>query len=142
MRSYLRLHVGIDRQRLPHLELQVASSREIAGLGHRTGVLNGQAAAALGLVPYFALSQADEAPTEVYLVLLDDPTRAFDAEHVEILIERLADLGRRVQLVVASQETARFRDLLPRRFERRSYVIVEPKNWSYVDGPEVDAEYE
>ena len=132
----------IDKKQLPHLELQVSSSHYSTGLGHRTGVLNGQASSALELVPYFALSQANKAPTEVYLVLLDDPTRAFDPEHVEILIERLADLGRRVQLIVASQETARFRKLLPRSFEPQSYVVVEPKNWSYADGPELDTGYE
>ena len=132
----------IDSERLPHLELQVASSQDSGGQGHATGVLNGQAQSALELVPYFALGQASEAPTEVYLVLLDDPTRAFDGEHVEILIERLADLGRRVQLIVGSQETAKFRELLPQSFARSSYVVVEPKNWSYADGPDLDREYE
>ena len=38
-------------------------------------------------------------------MLLDDPTRAFDKEHIEILVQRLADLGQSVQIVVASQET-------------------------------------
>ena len=132
----------IDNDRLPRLELQVASSQDFSGQGHATGVLNGQAQSALELVPYFALSQASETPTEVYLVLLDDPTRAFDGEHIEILIERLADLGRRVQLIVGSQETARFRELLPQSFPRSSYVVVEPKNWSYADGPELETEYE
>ena len=131
----------IDKHQLPRLELQVSSSHDSSGLGHATGVLNGQAESALKLVPYFALSQTDEAPTEVYLVLLDDPTQAFDGEHIEILVERLADLGRRVQLIVASQETAMFRDLLPRSFQRSSYVIVEPKNWSHSDGPDLNAEY-
>ena len=132
----------IDSERLPHLALQVASSQDSSGQRHATGVLNGQAQSALELVPYFALGQASEAPTEVYLVLLDDPTRAFDGEHVEILIERLADLGRRVQLIVGSQETERFRALLPQSFARSSYVVVEPKNWSYADGPELDTEYD
>ena len=51
-------------------------------------------------------------------MLLDDPTRAFDREHIEILIERLADLGKRVQVVVATQETETFRELLPKFFLR------------------------
>ena len=132
----------IDKGRLPSLTLQVASSHDPNGFGYTTAVLNGQAQGALDLVPYFALSQASGARTEVYLVLLDDPTRAFDGEHIKILIERLADLGRRVQVIVASQETDRFRQLLPRSFARSGYVVVEPKNWSYADGPELDAEYE
>ena len=132
----------IDDEKLPRLELRVGSTNDLSGKLHPTGVLNGQAQSALELVPYFALSQADEAPTEVYLVLLDDPTRAFDRQHIEILIERLADLGNQVQVVVATQETEAFRELLPRSFDRSSYVIVEPKNWSYADGPDLVAEYE
>ena len=92
----------IDEQKLPDLELGVASSSDSLGTPHPIGVLNGQAQSALALVPYFALSQASKAPIEVYLVLLDDPTRAFDRDHIQILIERLADLGQRVQIVVAT----------------------------------------
>ena len=132
----------IARDILPKLELKVASSQDPSGNEHPTGVLNGQAESALDLVPYFAFSQADNAPTEVYLVLLDDPTRAFDEEHIKILVERLADLGNHVQLMVASQETARFRELLPENFERSSYVVVEPTRWSYHNGPELEIEYE
>ena len=131
----------LDKGKIPKLELRVASSQDPSGLGHPTDVLNGQAESALELVPYFAFSQTDEAPTEVHLVLLDDPTRAFDEEHIGILVERLADLGRHVQLVVASQETARFRELLPQRFEADEYVIIEPTEWSYSDGPKLNIEY-
>ena len=132
----------IDKQKLPDLELGVASSNDSLGTPHPIGVLNGQAQSALALVPYFALSQAAEAPIEVYLVLLDDPTRAFDRDHIQILIERLADLGQRVQIVVATQEQEVFLDLLPTSFGRESYVVVEPKNWSYSGGPELVTEYD
>ena len=131
----------IAEDKLPKLELQVTSSQDPSSLGHPTGVLNGQAEGALDIVPYFAFSQADDAPTEVYLVLLDDPTRAFDEEHIGILVERLAELGRNVQLIVASQETAKFRELLPQHFDSASYVVVEPNNWSYQNGPQLDIEY-
>lgn len=130
-----------DESKLPRLELNV-SSAEAAASTHPIGVLNGQAQSALELVPYFALSQADEAPTEVYLVLLDDPTRAFDKEHIGILIQRLAELGERVQIVVASQETEIFRELLPSSFDRQDYVVIEPRNWSFEGGPELEIEYE
>ena len=130
-----------DESKLPRLELSV-SSADAAASTHPTGVLNGQAQSALELVPYFALGQADEAPTEVYLVLLDDPTRAFDKEHIGILIQRLAELGERVQIVVASQETEIFRELLPSSFDRQDYVVIEPRNWSFAGGPELEIEYE
>lgn len=126
----------IPRDPLPKLELRVSSSAE-AYIEYPTGVLNGQAESALDLVPYFAFSQTADAPTEVYLVLLDDPTRAFDEDHTRILIEGLASLGQNVQLMVASHETSRFRDLVPQNFEPGSYVIVEPVNWSHDDGPEL-----
>ncbi len=130
----------IDKEKLPKLELLVASSSDPSGTLHPTGVLNGQATSALALVPHFALSQAHEAPTEVYLVLLDDPTRAFDREHIQILIERLADLGERVQIVVATQETETFRELLPKSFQRETYVVVEPQDWSPTEGPRLVVE--
>ena len=132
----------IDKDKLPKLELQVGSSRDPFSLGHPIGVLNGQAESALDLVPHFTFSQEKETPTEVYLVLMDDPTRAFDDEHIEILIELLAKLGRNVQLIVGSHETSRFTNLLPTKFESGSYVVVEPTCWSYQDGPSLDIRYE
>ena len=142
----LTRHPHFDRltfneAKLPGLEMRVSSSG-FPGATHPTGVLNGQAQSALDLVPYFALGGGKETPTEVYLVLLDDPTRAFDKEHIAILIDRLADLGKRVQVVVASQETETFRELLPRSFDRADYVVIEPKNWSFEGGPVLDIEYE
>ncbi|MCH7797549.1 MAG: hypothetical protein IID28_03765 [Planctomycetes bacterium] len=83
----------IPGERLPKLELRVASSSEEEGNSYPPDVLNGQAQSALELVPYFAFSQEEDTPTEVYLVLLDDPTQSFDDEHMDILVERLAQLG-------------------------------------------------
>ena len=141
----LTLHPWYDRldfvkDKLPKLELQVTSSHD-AGVRDPIGVLNGQAESALELVPYFTFSQIEEAPTKIYQVLLDDPTRAFDEEHISILVECLAKLGHYVQLIVASQETALFRTLLPQHFESGSYAIVEPAKWSYSEGPELNIEY-
>ncbi len=135
---YDRLTIAKDT--LPKLELQVTSSADPSGRGHSPEVLNGQAESALAIVPYFAFSQADDAPTEVYVVLLDDPTRSYDDDHIDILVGRLANLGQHVQLMVASQETDRFRALLPKYFERANYLIVEPARWSHVAGPELSIE--
>lgn len=127
----------ISKTTLPKLELQVASSFDPSGLGHPSAVLNGQSESALALVPYFALSQSEDSPTEVFLVLLDDPTRAFDEDHVDILVAELAELGKHVQLVVASQESKKFRELVPRHFDQDSYQIIEPAAWSHQSGPEL-----
>ena len=131
----------IDKSRLPTLELLVASSQDPSGLGSPIDVLNGQAEGALDLVPYFAFSQADNSPVEVHLVMLDDPTRAFDEDHIQSLIESLSQLGGRVQLIVASQEADRFRALLPGAFEPESYSIIEPHGWSFHGGPELEVQY-
>ena len=119
------------------LKIRVASSKDPGGREDPTGVLNGQAESALDLVPYFAFSQADGTPTEVYLVMLDDPTRALDTQHIVILLDELKDLGRNVQLIVASQETERFREMLPNVFDSDSYVVIEPTGWSPSRGPEL-----
>lgn len=123
------------------LQMRVASSQDPLN-EDPIGVLNGQAERAAELAPYFAFSQNEEAPTEVYLVMLDDPTRAFDEEHTGVLVQRLAELGQNVQLIVASQETTRFRELLPENFAPASYVIVEPTRWSRDSGPQLLIERE
>ena len=130
----------IDLTKLPKLELRVASSQDNTERLELTAVLNGQAEAAVNLVPYFVFGQGDRTPTEVYAVLLDDPTRAFDEEHIKILGKRLKELGEHVQLVVASQETARFRELIADDFPASSYVVVECKEWSFHDGPTLNVE--
>ena len=134
----LKIEKDAQSQRL---ELRVASSQE-PSRAHPSGVLNGQAESALELVPYFTFSRVEGASTEVYLLMLDDPTRAFDKEHIEILVGSLAELGQRVQLVVASHESDLFRDLLPKYFEQDPYVIVEPIDWSFQDGPKLKIDYE
>ena len=132
----------ISESALPKLQLRVTSSQDPISREDPTGVLNGQAESALNLVPYFAFSQSDDTPTEVYLVMLDDPTRALDTEHIRILVERLREFGRNVQLIVASQETERFQKMVPDVFDKNSYVIIEPTGWSPDSGPNLKVKYE
>ena len=132
----------ISESTLPKLQLRVASSHDPMSREDPTGVLNGQAESALNLVPYFAFSQTDDTPTEVYLVMLDDPTRALDTEHIQILVDRLRELGRNVQLIVASQETERFEEMIPNVFDEDGYVIIEPTDWSPDSGPSLNIKYE
>ena len=125
----------ISQASLPKLQLRVGSTQDTTNREDRTGVLNGQSERALSLVPYFAFSQTDVTPTEVYLVMLDDPTQAQDIEHTNILLTRLGELGRNVQLIVASQETERFRTMIPQVFGKNEYIIIEPTGWSPDNGP-------
>ena len=122
------------------LILRVASSKDDA-IPMDTSVLNGQAQEALALVPHFAFSQSEDATTEMHLLMLDDPTRAFDRKHMQYLAEHLSLLGQQAQLIVASHETERFRELLQEHFDEGSYAIVEPTNWSPTEGPELNVEY-
>ena len=132
----------ISSSALPKLQLRVVSSQDPTRREDPTGVLNGQAESALVVVPHFAFSQTDDTPTEVYLVMLDDPTRALDTEHINILLERLRELGGNVQLIVASQETERFQEMIPKVFDKDSYVIIEPTGWSPQSGPNLEIMYE
>ena len=129
--------LGFANDRLPSLEIRVLSSQDPQRLPHLPDVLNGQAESALELVPYFTFGQVDDATTEVHLMMLDDPTRSYDDDHIGMLVKHLAELGNHVQLIVASQETERFRALLPQHFKNDSYIIVQPTNWSYENGPEL-----
>ena len=145
--SALTQHPWYDRliianSTLPKLELRVASSQDLNGREDPTGVLNGQAESALAVVPHFAFNQTDDTPTEVLMVMLDDPTRALDTEHINILLERLQELGKTVQLIVASQETERFQEMIPKVFVKDSYVMIEPTGWSPQGGPQLNIMYE
>ena len=132
--------LGFDRNRLPDLELQVSSSQDTTGRLYPTSVLNGQAESALELVPQFTFGRI-EGNTQMHLMMLDDPTRAFDEDHIAKLVERLAEQGKHVQLVVASQESERFRNLLPNYFEEDSYMVITPTNWTYEHGPDLSIDH-
>ena len=125
----------IPHDLLPRLQLRVSSSEDPSELSDPEDVLNGQALSALELVPYFAFGQLQEAPVEVFTLLLDDPTQAFDADHIELLVERLSVLGESTQLLVASHETARFEQALESYFSTDSYCILKVGSFSRSDGP-------
>ena len=130
--------VYIDGSILPKLELRVGSKDDPSQGWLPAQVLNGQALNALELVPYFAFSELTDLPFEVYLLLLDDPTQSFDSHHIEILVAKLAELGKRVQLVVASHEVGQFQHLLPKYFGADDYVVVSTTKWSRQDGPTME----
>lgn len=130
--------VFIDETILPKLELRVASDDAPLPGWVPSQVLNGQALNALELVPYFAFSELTDLPFEVYLLLLDDPTQSFDARHIEILIAKLAELGKRVQLIVASHEVDHFHQLLPQYFEAGNYEVIRVTGFSRQDGPTLE----
>ena len=136
----LTRHPVYDRLAIPHtdlprLRLRVSSAEDPNELSNPEDVLNGQALSALELVPYFALGQLREAPVEVFTLLLDDPTQAFDPGHIELLIQRLSVLADSTQLIVASHETERFENLVEMHFPADSYCILKVEDFSRINGP-------
>ena len=127
--------VFIDESSLPKLELRVASDDAPLPGWLPSQVLNGQALNALELVPYFAFSELTDVPFEVYLLLLDDPTQSFDTHHIDVLVAKLAELGKRIQLVVASHEVDHFQRLLPEYFGSDDYGVVCVTGFSRQEGP-------
>ncbi len=130
---YDRLY--IDDAQLPQLHMLVASTGDSFPGLVPSEVLNGQAINALELVPYFAFSDLDTFPFEVHLLLLDDPTQSFDPQHIEILLERLAELGKRVQLVVASHEMDHFVRLIPKSFDNTVAMSLIVQGFARQSGP-------
>lgn len=124
----------IRQDNLLELQLCVASSEE-PGHEFPPEVLNGQALSALELVPYFAFSELGDSPIAVHLLLLDDPTQAFDPEHIESLIGELATLGKTVQLVVATHETKKVEDFVSKSFDPGSFAIMRFTSYNRLQGP-------
>jgi ATPase subunit of ABC transporter with duplicated ATPase domains len=130
--------VHIDDTILPKLELRIASEDAPLPGWQPTQVLNGQALNALELVPYFAFSELTGLPIDVYLLLLDDPTQSFDARHIEVFVAKLAELGKRVQLIVASHEVDHFDRLLPQYFGQDHYEVIRTTGFTRQDGPTLE----
>jgi len=130
--------VFIDSSNPPNLELRVASEDDPLPGWQPSQVLNAQALNALEVVPYFTFSEITDMPFEVYLLLLDDPTQSFDSHHIDILVRKLAELGKHVQLIVASHEVEDIDSLLSEYFGPDEYRVVHVTGFSRKDGPKLE----
>ena len=93
------------------LELRVSSTRGSGSWGVGQGVLNGQALNAIQLVPYFVFSRYQDSPL-LDLLLLDDPTQAFDTSKIKLLLEELSNANSHATLFIATHEEDRFLPVL------------------------------
>ena len=93
------------------LDLRVSSSRGPGSWGVEQGILNGQALNAIQLVPYFVFSRYQDSPL-LDLLLLDDPTQAFDTKKVRLLLTELSGAASHATLFVATHEEDRFLPVL------------------------------
>lgn len=126
-----------DRMEPGKLELQVTSSR-CPGKSFPANVLNGQAARALKLVPYFVFSDYWHDVMELDLLLVDDPSESFDTSHLDHLMSVLESVASHTQLVVASHETERMQPLIDKYFAVQERCIVSLKDFDPLKRPTLE----
>ena len=120
------IHQGENPDGSMSLDLRVSSSRGPGTWSVEHGILNGQALNAIQLVPYFVFSRYQEGPL-LDLLLMDDPTQAFDTNKIKLLLEELADAASHASLFVATHEEDRFLPVLKEFFsddDIRAYRAV------------------
>ena len=111
----ISIHQGIKNDGKIALELRVSSKRGSGAWPVDDGILNGQALNAIQLVPYFVFSRYQEGPL-LDLLLLDDPTQAFDTRKIELLLKELADATSHATLLVSTHEEEKFLPVLKQLF--------------------------
>lgn len=135
--SYDQVKVVRMKEQAKRLELRVASSR-LKEQNFPINVLNGQAAKAIQLVPYFVFSRFKLKVMELDLLLIDDPSESFDTSHVESLIEELSEASEHAQLVVATHEGEKFEHSLARCFDTEPFKIVMVADFDPIKGPKIE----
>jgi len=126
-----------DRVEPRNLELKVTSSR-CPGQAFPPNVLNGQAARALQLVPYFVFSDYWHDVMELDLLLIDDPSESFDTSHLENLISVLHSVATHTQLVMASHEADRMMPLIKKYFPAEECCVVSVADFDPLKGPRLE----
>lgn len=124
----------LERMEPCHLELQVTSSK-CPGRQFPVNVLNGQAARALQLVPYFVFSDYWHDLMELDLLLVDDPSESFDTSHLENLLQVLHSVASHTQLVIASHEGDRMLPLIEKYFPISERCVVAVTDFDPFKGP-------
>ena len=130
------IHHGENEDGTIALDLRVSSSRGAGTWSVEEGILNGQALNAIQLVPYFVFSRYQEGPL-LDLLLLDDPTQAFDTRKIELLLKELADAATHATLLVSTHEEDRFLPLLRRYFDQDEFVALRAVELD-VNGPRLE----
>ena len=107
----IRVQQGEDQNGSVTLELRLSSTRGSGSWSVRQGILNGQALNAIQLVPYFVFSRYQDSPL-LDLLLLDDPTQAFDTSKIKLLLGELSKATSHATLFIATHEEDRFLPVL------------------------------
>ena len=112
----INIRQGEDRNGSITLDLRLTSSRGSGSWSVGQGILNGQALNAIQLVPYFVFSRYQDSPL-LDLLLLDDPTQAFDTSKIKLLLEELSKATSHATLFIATHEEDRFLPVLKYYFK-------------------------
>jgi len=115
-------------------ELRVAST-QLPGQTFSPSVLNGQAAKALRLVPYFVFSRFQPEIMELELLLIDDPSESFDTSHVSELVGEVARAAEHAQVFVATHEQDKFEPHFATYFSTECPVTLCVTGFSTKGGP-------
>ncbi len=135
--SIVKQSSNYDRLEPGKLEIKVTSTR-LPGKSFPTNVLNGQAARALQLVPYFVFSNYWHDVMELDLLLVDDPSESFDTSHLDNLMSVLQSVATHTQIIVASHETDRMRPLIDKYFPIEECCIVSVEDFDPLKGPTIE----
>lgn len=136
--SYESVEVVSQVENRSRRELRVATSR-VPSQTFPVNVLNGQAAKAIQLVPYFVFSQFQPAVMELDLLLIDDPSESFDTSHVGRLIDILSESAKHAQLIVATHEKEKFESRLSASFDEASTRRIDVLDFDPIQGPRLAA---
>ena len=132
--DHVRIFAPPDQRR--RRELRVASSH-LPGQTFSPSVLNGQAAKALRLVPYFVFSRFQPEIMELDLLLIDDPSESFDTSHVSELVGELARVAQHAQVFVATHEREKFEPHFATHFRAEPPVEVWVEGFTPLGGPKL-----
>ncbi len=134
--SYDQIEIVRNEENPSRRELRVAASR-LVGQTFPINVLNGQAAKALQLVPYFVFSRFQPEVMELDLLLIDDPSESFDTSHVGCLMEELGEAAHHAQLIVATHEQEKFERHMTRCFTDEPYKVIGVVDFDPIEGPKL-----
>lgn len=134
--SYDLVRIYTPPEQRKRRELRVASS-QLRGQTFSPNVLNGQAAKALRLVPYFVFSRFQPEIMELELLLIDDPSESFDTSHVNELVAELARAAKHAQLFVATHEQEKFEPHFSAHFGTERPVELCVESFSTIGGPKL-----
>jgi chromosome segregation ATPase len=99
-------------------------------------VLNEQARNAVVLVPYFAFSELDMLHHDLDFLLIDDPSRSFDLDHLDALMSLLKSVSDHAQIILATHEREKFEGRVKELFVPNA-TILEVVGFKPESGPQI-----